>query len=108
MARLAKIGWFILCGLVLLYYALNRQVHDADIVACYGMIALSFPLGWAGAAATGWFFAGLDRLFGYTAPKNLGVFFFWLLAVGLGYYQWFVLLPRAIRMFKTKRDNHVA
>ena len=108
MTRVAKIGWFVLCLLVLLYYALNRNNLDADIVACYGLFALSFPLGWAGAAATGWLVFGLDRFCGYTAPKDFQVIFFWLMAVGFGYLQWFVLLPGAIRMFKEKRNNHVA
>ena len=104
MRPLVKVTWLALCLLLLIWYFPNRQVRDADIVTIYASVGLSFPIGCAAAAAAGWGFVLCEQRLGLVATSGTQVVCAWLLIVIAGYFQWFVLLPYAIRRFKPRPD----
>ena len=93
--------WLLLCTTLLLVYSIMPGAHrtlffDAasGSVLEAAMALLSFPLGTAVA------FAFHSSDFGLT-----GRFAFWAAAMGLGYAQWFHLLPALKRWEKSRRIN---
>ncbi len=107
MLRVIKIAWVLLCVGVLVYYAFNRSKHEIEFLVMIDIIALSFPIGWVAAMASGWLFFGLDSLFGHTGSRDEGVIVFWFIALLLGYWQWFALVPWVIRRFRATRRGDV-
>jgi hypothetical protein len=105
MMRLIKIAWVLLCVGVLAYYMFDRSKFEIDFLVMIDMIVLSFPIGWVAAIASGWLFFGLDSLLGHTGSREEGTVVFWFIALVLGYWQWFVLLPHLIKRFKARRRN---
>ena len=99
-----KIGWLVACAVVLLWwtgaYGLNDEVSpalksEAMIYVIVAMVALSFPIGlvWTVVLAIG---ARALHGAGIELETSLwiGVILYWLSSLGMGYLQWFVIVPR--------------
>jgi len=95
--------WLLACVAVLLFAFDARAIHDTDIAFTYLMIFLTFPIGFVFAALVGVIFFALYSAFGIIVPggfvPNLVT---WVFLVGLGYFQWFVVVPW---LYRKSRDN---
>ena len=87
----------------MLWFAFEkREVHDVDIAFAYFMLALTFPVS---ALAQGLIFLS-NTEFGLPWPNGfLGNFCFWVIAVGLGYWQWFVAVPCLFKRIKAANQK---
>jgi type VI protein secretion system component VasK len=95
--------WCTLCGVVLIFAIIQRDIHDMDIAYTYFMLFLTFPAGLIVAAV-------LAALFttGLYLPGGLtGAFITWPPFVILGYLQWFVLLPWVVRRLRQTSNRTV-
>lgn len=90
--------------LTLSIYDGTATTRDAELILVYGMIFLSFPTGLLILLATGLVghlavAAGME----FSIPSNYLVLTIeWIIFLSSGYLQWFVLLPRAWRRWKTR------
>lgn len=107
----AKVGWLSMATGVLVFtfylYDGTPITHDAELILLYGMLALSFPasqlvaliLGSVGYIAEKW---GVDL----SIPMSyMTLAVEWLIFLGAGYLQWFVLLPWLWRKWKSRRAH---
>lgn len=92
-----KVSWGILCLLVLMYAWLNRDVPGTDEAVLWALIVVTFPIALTlSTLGTGLFFL-VDTFGGVTVPGGFGFnAVFWLLSVAVGYWFWFVLIPRQV------------
>ncbi len=103
--------WLVLCGGCL---ALVPLKPDGGIIFLFPLLLLTFPAGFAGSMV-------FDRLYDL-AGKNLGwgalesmpaaaaITYFgavWVLIVGAGYLQWFVLVPWIARKWDRLAERKV-
>lgn len=94
------VGCLVLVEVALSNYQ-SAGLGGADIIVSYTMNALSFPIGWVVTAllyALG--HSGLEPPLQGQLPRELGLFVYWALYLVAGYFQWFKLLPYAIRRFR--------
>jgi hypothetical protein len=94
-----KIIWLLLCGSCLLLTPLKP---DGGIIFILPLMLLTFPAGLLGYAAFGLLYAVAGKSLGWDKSVNsmASITYFsatWLLMVGTGYIQWFVILPWAAR-----------
>lgn len=96
-----KAIWFTAC-LIALWLAYNvRGLHDADLVFLYLTLALTFPVGLLVQGAI----VFSVYLFDVSYPGSFsGNLIFWAIAVGLGYWQWFVAWPWLFRRIRAGRN----
>lgn len=93
---------------VLVVWHISTVPDDCGFVQCYLLMALSFPSAWLWLAAI----AGLEwvseHLFGWGLPSGTpaGVLLVATI-IALGYFQWFLLLPRLPRLWARKTDHAV-
>lgn len=111
LALTAKVFWLLLSTGILLFtlhlYDGMPATRDAELILMYGMLVLSFPasqvvlliLGAIGSLAEVW--GG-----GFSIPTNhLTLVVDWLFFLGVGYLQWFMLLPWLWRKWKKWRES---
>lgn len=92
----AQFLWVGACVAVLVFYLRTRaNATDADTVLGYAMIALSFPVSLADIVIHGWLGVVAGR-------QETGTVWAWIEMFVLGYLQWFVLFPLAIRAVKRR------
>jgi hypothetical protein len=96
--------WLSLAVLVLavsLYY-LNRPGHaDIDVLFAWAMILLGFPATLIWHALFSVAVGVVQHISGTVLPTtHLLLVLAWIGYVGLGYWQWFVLVPKCTRAFK--------
>jgi hypothetical protein len=90
--------------LTLSLYDGTATTSDSELILVYGMIVLSFPTSLLILLTVGLFgllavAAGAE----FSIPTNYLVLTIeWIIFLGCGYMQWFVLLPRAWRRWKTR------
>jgi hypothetical protein len=92
--------WLLLCFMVLVFgilYILQQDALQTQLGFMLIMFALSFPMGMVATLLFGFVVASLLAAIdiSYTAVWHMA--FVWLVTVAAGYYQWFVLLPKASR-----------
>lgn len=72
----------------------------------YAMLVITFPIGFVAAYLFAFTSFLLERYLGYVIPydpiPNLAT---WVLFVGFGYLQWFVLLPWALGKYRQPRNS---
>ena len=90
--RLLAAAWLGLCLAALGFAFVQRQIHDMDIAYTYFMLFLTFPAGLLVALFLALISVGVSLPGGFA-----GALVTWPLFVALGYLQWFVLLPKAVR-----------
>jgi hypothetical protein len=103
-----KVVWLLLAFGILAFtlyvYDGTPATRDVELILLYGMLVLSFPVSLIAALAVG--AAGyLAEALGsrFSIPTGyLTLAFEWLILLGLGYLQWFVLLPRLWRAWKNR------
>ncbi len=95
--NIIKAIWFAACLTVLWFTYDAREINDVYIVFIYFTLALTFPIGVLVQGIV--FFSG--SIFGLIWPDGfLGYLSFWVIAVGLGYWQWFVAVPWLFKRMK--------
>lgn len=88
----AKAVWLAYCGITLVLVVTAAEyggTKDMDIVITTLITILAFPIGIVVAVAGSVMFGLLSAL--------VASIVLWAIAVGLGYWQWFVLLPAIVR-----------
>jgi hypothetical protein len=86
----ARTTWIVWAIGVLAASLLIGNAEAGSTIVAYAMTALSFPVGLVALPATG--ILASEALAGWP-----GVILMWAVCGVLGYLQWFVLLPKAIR-----------
>ena len=90
-----RLAWIALCLWVLVYAWLNRDIPGTDESVARALIILTFPVALTLSVHGFGVFFLLERLTGVTVAGGFGFnAVFWLLSVALGYWFWFVLVPR--------------
>jgi len=102
LGRTAATAWVSLCLGVLVFGYVQRSVHDMPVAFTWFMIILSFPLGIPGVLAAGLGWPGVMNGLGFSYEPFRDELPIWVLAFVLGYWQWFVLLPRALRRLSSR------
>jgi len=93
--RVFQFLWLSACMAVLVIYLRTRaSATDADIFLGYAMIALSYPLGSI--------VFGIQARLLDLANVHAGSIWMWAEMLIMGYVQWFVLLPLAIRVVRRR------
>jgi hypothetical protein len=99
--RALAVVWLGLCVAVLVFGFVQREIHDMPIVFVWFLVFLSFPLG-AGAVV----FLGIVM---GSSDANYVPFWselpLWLVAVLVGYWQWFILVPALVRKIWSRRSH---
>jgi hypothetical protein len=100
MSRVFATVWVLACTAILVLAYVQREIHDMPEAVLWLTIFLTFPAGLIGIILAGWasyFF----RESGGISPigQFWGVVPYWMIAVGLGYLQWFVALPKLWQKF---------
>ncbi len=109
LALTAKVSWLLFAIGILLFtlhlYDGTPATRDAELILLYGMMALSFPASQVVALILG-AIGYLSEMWGesLSIPSNyLTLVAEWLVFLGVGYLQWFVLLPWLWRRWKSRR-----
>jgi hypothetical protein len=90
--------WLAAWAVLLFTFTVAIQERDSDVVLYFGMMALTFPSGLLAV----WLIRALDTL-GLSLPNGvLGQYIGLTLFILVGYCQWFVLLPKFFRFFKSR------
>jgi hypothetical protein len=105
LGRVAATVWVSVCLGVLAFGYVQRSVHDMPVAFTWFMIILTFPLGIPGVLLAGLGWPALMNGLGYSYEPIRDELPIWALALVLGYWQWFVLLPRALRWFSARRTR---
>ena len=109
MKNILKGIWFSI-NLIILIYAIYLYQIDKDgaIVFAYLMFLVSFPLGFA----VPFVFICMDTCVGYdinmhydSFPIVIDIFIPWVLFLIAGYLQWFIILPKILKYFRSKSKN---
>lgn len=110
---LVKACWFLLAvgtlAFTLYLYDGTPATRDAELILLYGMLTLSFPASQVVVLVLG----GIGYLFellgvSFTIPTNyLMLLIEWIVLLGAGYLQWFVLLPWIWQRFKKQTGTTV-
>jgi hypothetical protein len=88
--------------LITLYLFDPSTAQDADLIITYGMLGLAFP--------SSVIVAGAIALLANATPLvdayygRFAIVVIWMLFVAVGYVQWFIALPWAVR--KLRRQKH--
>jgi hypothetical protein len=101
-----KVLWIALTTSVLLlalYYFDGKPNSDADILLGFGMVILSFPLGWLLSVTVSLLGKLVYYKFGYIFEASyLSIFMTWLCLFIVGYWQWFTAIPWVFRRTSLK------
>lgn len=103
-----KVIW-IACSIAVLAVTLRHDVvdtpNDIGIFLAYGMLILTFPIGFAVSAIIA-LLAYLHEQWNFSLNlldrQYVGFSVMWFAFFVAGYWQWFVLLPRLWRKWKTR------
>lgn len=101
--RVCRIIWVLAC-VVILAESIARptgKLGDMQQAEFYGMMALSFPSCWVGAAI---FLVGL-KILGPPSDQLKWALAIWVPLFVVGYFQWFVLVPAALRWWWNRRNS---
>ncbi len=93
--------WLALCIAVLAFGFVQREIHDMPVAFALLLVFLSFPLG-AGALVIVGTVLGSSGINYVSFWSEMPL---WLAAVGVGYWQWFILLPALARKFLSRRGR---
>lgn len=103
--RIGSFVWLSACISVLVFGYTNRQIHDMP-VAFYWLIGLlALPMGTAAMIAVGVGMGVLSMVLELEYHPFWDDLPAWLVAVAVGYWQWFVFVPRQVRESKVKRQE---
>ena len=96
--------WALACTAILVLAYAQREIYDMPESVLWLTIFLTFPAGLIGIILVGWvsyFFPESGGL------SSIGQFWavvpYWVIAVGSGYLQWFVAVPKLWQMFTKAR-----
>jgi len=89
----------------LVFGYVQRGIHDMPIAFVWFMMILTFPLGLAGVLLAGLGWPVLVQAAGGAYVPFRDELPIWLLSFLLGYWQWFVLLPRGFRYIMSRRSR---
>ena len=102
-----KPGWCLTSGAILAYvltFQDGPHFRERDILLIYCMLALSFPLGLVGTIFPVALTALMERLgLNVSIHPLRDTLLTWLLLFGLGYLQWFVLVPRVVKRLRAAK-----
>jgi hypothetical protein len=106
-SRGLKAGWLLLTVGALAFTCLKidaDQNRDLDLVLAWIMIVLCFPASVVGILVNAAFgFIAQDVM--TTMSRSVHVFATWLIFFACGYFQWFVLLPYAVRRWRKRKPT---
>ncbi len=101
------ITWLLLCCYALLSYLLHSEVwsnSEVSVLFHLKMLVLTFPLGYVAAFIVG----ALSKLLSAIGLESTGIlaqqislFATWLAMIVIGYFQWFVWLPKLFLLAKS-------
>jgi len=106
--RVAAVTWTLLCLGVLAFGYVQREIHDMPVAFVWLMLILSFPLGGFGVLVAGVAWGSLIDSLGLTYQPFRDELPVWLFAFVVGYWQWFVLVPRFARWLSSNRSKSAA
>lgn len=95
---LARLTWLVLAVLALgsALMLLKAGQKDADIVLAYALLILTFPTG---------FIVGPMMGSALSWDSTSSILIYWSVSVIVGYVQWFVLVPLAIKRVRETREQ---
>jgi len=104
--RFVKFGWIIATVIVIfvtIYLFDGGQNSDIDVFLIWSMLVLSFP----GSIVCALIFSGvayvLYQAAAITVPTTyFSIILLWAVFFLMGYWQWFVLGPRLVKMLRKK------
>ena len=99
--RAVAVVWLALCVAVLVFGFVQREIHDMPIALVWFLVFLSFPLG-AGAIVVLGIVLGSSGIHYMPFWSELPL---WLVAVLVGYWQWFILVPALVRKISGGRSH---
>ena len=95
MTRVILYSWLFFCGLAFLGPLQDIHNGEAHILFAMLMVLLTFPAGFILVSAISFIGMVLDRFLGLSLPSNeIMLVPLWLGFVAVGYFQWFILVPR--------------
>ena len=98
--KIIKICWIMLASVVLFtteYIFYGSHSSDVEILLYWSMIALSFPIGYAGALILTEVYFHLRVIADITiTPSYVSIALIWAMFFVLGYLQWFILTPKLV------------
>ncbi len=93
--------WLAIWAALLFTFNVAIQERDSDVVLYFGMHALTFPSGFL----VVWLLGALGSI-GFSLPSGvLGQYIFISIFVLAGYCQWFILLPKLVRLFRRAQPS---
>ena len=104
--RLVKIGWVVATVIVIfvtIYLFDDRPNSDVDVFLIWSMLVLSFPSSIVCALIYSGVAYVLYQSAAITVPTTyLSIILLWTIFFLMGYWQWFVLGPRLVKMLRKK------
>jgi len=101
---LVQVVWIAL-AIGLLYFTVLKpnQAEDSFVVFGWGLILLTFPLGWIALVVVGGVHWIAFEVFTVELPGGLvATTITWAIVTLIGYFQWFVWLPRLVRSLRRR------
>ena len=97
--------WLLLCVAVLAFAFFQRGVHDMPVAATWFMMLLSAPIGFVAVALAGYGTSLLTEAAGLPYEPFVNFLPLWVVAVCVGYLQWFIVLPWLARKVLRVRSS---
>ena len=106
--RALALAWLLACAAALLFAYEQRGVHDMPLALLVFMAARSFPLGLVVLPVVGTIWPTVVSTFGSSYVPFCDELPLWLAAVVVGYWQWFIVIPRLAQWLKSRRTQRDA
>ena len=106
MLNALRFSWLWLCLVVLAFMLSAGPNPEKGALFVYAMLVITVPIGFGAAYLFAFTSLLLERYLGYVIPYNpIANLATWVLFVGFGYLQWFVLLPWALGKYRQRRNS---
>jgi len=105
LGRLLAIAWLVACMAVLIFGYEQRSIHDMPVAFTWLLLGLAFPVGSLAVVLVGVGLGALTSLVGFQYQPFWHELPIWISAVVVGYWQWFIFLPREAASYFAHRKN---
>lgn len=103
--RLLAVAWLAACIGVLLFGYEQRAIHDMPVAFTWFLLVLSFPVGSLAVVAVGVSLGSLATALGLQYQPVWHELPIWIAAIVVGYWQWFMFLPREASNYLSRRKD---
>lgn len=103
--RVLMVTWVVLCLSLLAFAYIQKDIHDMPEAFILLLVSLTFPIGIIGSFLTAAIWTNITSIFGYEYQPFRDVCIYWAVVVPLGYWQWFIFLPKKLERSSSEEKD---